>query len=57
MEVSILKSLIRLTDYDAGDIYNIFALTDEIREGKYQSLLKRKSVLLFLVLILVSGQE
>ncbi len=47
MEVSILKSLIRLTDYDAGDIYNIFALTDEIREGKYQSLLKRKSVLLF----------
>ncbi|WP_027088731.1 ornithine carbamoyltransferase [Thomasclavelia saccharogumia] len=42
-----MKSLIRLTDYDAGDIYNIFALTDEIREGKYQSLLKRKSVLLF----------
>lgn len=42
-----MKSLIRLTDYDAKDIYEIFALTDEIREGKYQDLFKRKSVILF----------
>jgi len=45
MEVSALKSLIRLTDYDVKDIYDIFALTDEIRGGKYQSLLKNIRVL------------
>ncbi|UWO25824.1 ornithine carbamoyltransferase [Marvinbryantia formatexigens] len=47
MEVSVLKSLIRLTDYNVNDIYDIFALTDEVRKGKYRGLLKGKSVILF----------
>ena len=29
-----MKSLIRLTDYNVNDIYDIFKLTDEIRKGK-----------------------
>lgn len=31
-----MKSLIRLTDYNVNDIYDIFKLTDEIRKGKHQ---------------------
>lgn len=42
-----MKSFIRLTDYDVNDIYDIFELTDEVIEGKYQSPLKGKSVVLF----------
>ena len=42
-----MKSFIRLTDYDVNDIYDIFTLTDEVMEGKYQSPLKGKSVVLF----------
>lgn len=42
-----MKNFIRLTDYDVNDIYDIFALTDEVMEGKYQSPLKGKSVVLF----------
>ena len=47
MEDSVLKSFIRLTDYSVNDIYDIFALTDEVRKGKYQGILKGKSVILF----------
>lgn len=42
-----MKSLIRLTDYDVNDVYDIFKLTDEVRKGKHQSLLKGKSAILF----------
>lgn len=42
-----MRNLIRLTDYDKNDIYNIFQLTDEVRTGKYQDFLRGKSVILF----------
>lgn len=42
-----MKNLIRLTDYDVKDIFGIFKLTDEVRKGKYQDILKGKSVILF----------
>lgn len=42
-----MKNLIRLTDYTVNDVYNIFTLADEIREGKHQCMLKDKSVILF----------
>lgn len=42
-----MKSLIRLTDYNANDIYDIFKIADEVRQGKYNDILKGKSVILF----------
>lgn len=42
-----MKDMIRLTDYKADDLYDIFKLTDEVRQGKYQDLLKGKSAILF----------
>lgn len=42
-----MKNLIRLTDYQAKDIYDIFKTTDKIRQGKYKDILKGKSVVLF----------
>lgn len=42
-----MKNLIRLTDLDVNDIYDIFKLTDEIKKGKYRDFLKGKSVILF----------
>lgn len=42
-----MKDMIRLTDYRADDIYDIFQLTDEVRQGKYHDFLKRKSAILF----------
>lgn len=42
-----MKNLIRLTDLNVSDIYDIFKLTDEIKKGKYQDFLKGKSVILF----------
>lgn len=42
-----MKNLIRLTDLEVSDIYDIFKLTDEIKKGKYQDFLKGKSVILF----------
>lgn len=42
-----MKNLIRLTEYSKSDIYNIFALADEIKVGKYKNALKGKSVVLF----------
>jgi len=42
-----VKNFIRLTDYTANDIYDIFQLTDEVWQGKYKDILKGKSVVLF----------
>lgn len=42
-----MKSFIRLTDYAQSDIYHLFSLTDEVKRGAYQNLLKGKTVILF----------
>lgn len=42
-----MNNFIRLTDYTASDIYDIFRLTDEVLQGKYHDILKGKSVVLF----------
>lgn len=42
-----MKSLIRLTDYTKGDIYDIFQIADEVKLGKYSDILKGKTVVLF----------
>ena len=42
-----MKNLIRLTDHTPEDIYEIFTVADDIKEGKYCDILKGKSVVLF----------
>lgn len=42
-----MKDLIRLTDLQASDVYEIFHIADEICTGKYNSFLSGKSVVLF----------
>lgn len=42
-----MKNLIRLTDYQVHDIYDIFKIADEVQQGKYNDILKGKSVVLF----------
>ena len=42
-----MKNFIRLTDYHANDIYDIFNIADDIGQEKYQDILKGKSVILF----------
>lgn len=42
-----MKNLIRLTDYNAQDIYDIFNIADDLRDKKYSDILKGKSVVLF----------
>ena len=42
-----MKNFIRLTDYTASDIYDIFRIADEVLQGKYNDILKGKSVVLF----------
>ena len=42
-----LKNLIRLTDYHAKDIYDIFNIADEVVLENYKDILKGKSVVLF----------
>lgn len=42
-----MRNFIRLTDYTAKDIYDIFQITDEVQQGKYTDILKGKSVVLF----------
>lgn len=42
-----MKNLIKLTDYHANDIFDIFKIADEVRQGKYNDILKGKSVVLF----------
>lgn len=42
-----MRNLIRLTDYIAKDVFDIFDVADEVRQGKYTDILKGKSVVLF----------
>lgn len=42
-----MKSLIRLTELSADDIYKIFRITDEVSGGEYSDILKGKSAVLF----------
>lgn len=42
-----MKDLIRLTDLQESDIYEIFHIADEISLGKYDGFLNGKSVILF----------
>lgn len=42
-----MENLIRLTDYKANDVYDIFKIADEVQKGKYKDILKGKSVVLF----------
>ncbi|MCM1146085.1 MAG: peptide transporter [Clostridium sp.] len=42
-----MRNLIRLTDYTANDIYDIFKIADEVQQGKYHDILRGKSVILF----------
>lgn len=42
-----MKNLLRLTDLQADDVYEIFHIADEIGEGKYHGFLNGKSVILF----------
>lgn len=42
-----MKNLIKLTDYTKEDIFKIFKIADELKTGKYNDILKGKSVVLF----------
>lgn len=42
-----MRSLIRLTDCSEQDVYRIFRLADEMREGKHRNLLTGKSAVMF----------
>lgn len=42
-----MKNLLRLTDLQASDVYEIFHMADEIGMGKYDGFLNGKSVILF----------
>lgn len=42
-----MKNLIRLTDYKAKDVYEIFDIVNEIMQGKYKDILNGKTVVLF----------
>ena len=42
-----MNHFIKLTDYKAGDIYDLFNMADEVCQGKHANALKGKSVVLF----------
>ena len=42
-----MRGLIRLTDYKLNEIYDIFRIADDINQGKYNEVLKGKTVVLF----------
>lgn len=42
-----MQNLIRLTDYKSNDIYDIFKIADDVQQGKYNEILKGKTVILF----------
>lgn len=46
-KVICMKNLLRLTDLQASDVYEIFHIADEIGMGKYEGFLNGKSVILF----------
>ncbi len=42
-----MKNLLRLIDYTKEELFDIFRITDEIKQGKYSELLKGKTVVMF----------
>lgn len=42
-----MANLIRLTDYCSDDVYSIFKITNQLHKGKYQDILKGKTVVMF----------
>ena len=42
-----MQHLIRFDDYTKDDVYEIFQIADEIKDGKYQNFLEGKTVILF----------
>lgn len=42
-----MRNLIRLTDYKSSDIYDIFKIADEVKQGEYNQILKGKTIVLF----------
>lgn len=42
-----MRNFVRLTECTPKDIYDIFKIADEIKQGKYSDILKGKSVILF----------
>lgn len=42
-----MKHFIRLSDYKANDIFDIFQIADEVKQGKYKDALKGKTVVMF----------
>lgn len=42
-----MRNLVKLTDLTSEEIFDIFRLADEVATGKYQDILKGKSVVLF----------
>lgn len=42
-----MANLIRLTDYCSDDVYSIFKITDQLHDGKYQDILKGKTIVMF----------
>ena len=42
-----MKHLIRLTDYKASDVFEIFTLSEQVMQGNYNNALKGKSIVLF----------
>lgn len=43
-----MRNLIKLTDYTSNDVYDIFKIADEVQIGKYNDILKGRTVVLFL---------
>ncbi len=42
-----MQHLIRLDDYSKDDVYEIFRIADEVKEGKYKDFLSGKTIVLF----------
>ncbi len=42
-----MKNFLRLMDYTKEELFDIFRITDEIKQGKYSELLKGKTVVMF----------
>lgn len=42
-----MRNLLRLTDYTSSEVYEIFKIADEVQNGKYNDILKGRTVVLF----------
>lgn len=42
-----MKNMIKITDYCKKDIFEIFRITDELKQGKYKNILSGKSIVMF----------